>query len=293
MEYTYECPGGSYRCDINDNNCIIKGYSGRPYEINIPDYIEGVAVREIDKKAFLGAKALVSVSLPESIVKIGDWGFASCDHLERFEIRGNAKIKPELGQGVFSKNSALKSISFKETDIGLKDKLIAAAATIMDAEYLLVEDEHFFAQWDVKLMSILDEKDDEGFVFMVLCGEEDLAADIDEYCELRRRRKSTLSFLRLLNSSLLSEVDREKLSSYLIDHSCGCESRAAFDVLLEHSEDEEYQALFLELPMVTDDNFEMVLEALGDRYAPLKAKVLSWREDNRESTIDFFDSFEL
>lgn len=288
MEYRFDCQGGYINYILRDDGAYISGFGMKPTEVVIPDFLMDKPVKAVLKKAFLGAKILKSVSLPASVSDIADYAFASCDNLESIFLP-NEEVT--FQNSCFSKDLKLKEIALSDNDD--ISHLMAAAATIMEADYLLKEREHFFDKWDAKLKSILSESDEEGFVFMVLCGEEDLTADVVEYREVRRKRKAFLAFLRLIYDKELTADFREILNDYLINHSCGCESDAAFRVILEHCEEKEYTDLFFALPMISDDNFEKIISILADRYGPFKAKVLSWMEDRRNTISDFFDEFEL
>lgn len=287
QEYRFECPGGVIKYEIKNDAAVITGYSGRIWEASVPDTLSGVPVKEVAKKAFLGAKALGSLTLPSGIEKVGDWAFSACSALVHFSMPGADAV---FGQGCFSRDDSLERLNL--TGDESSTHMYAAAATVMNAEYLLAEREHFFEQWDAKLLSIINEPDDEGFVFMVLCGEEDLTADIDVYKEGMRRKKAALSFLRLIYDDGLSEKMRTTLTEYLKTHTVGCESDAAFAVVLEHSENEKYTGLMHELELVNNDNFEQVLTILGDRYAALKAGILTAREESGAAG-DFFDCFDF
>lgn len=296
-EYKFECPGGEIKYEIHDNEAVISGFRGKIFEVIVPEKLtdddkNSYPVTKIVKKALFGAKGLKRISLPETVKHIDDWALASCPLLEEIFAGNNVTF----GQGCFTKDTSLQRIVIKGREES--GELLALSATLMECEYLLKEDSFFFEQFDSAVKSILSESDEEGFVFMVLCGEEDLTADIDEYKEMRRKRKAEIVFKRLIHDLQLSDSFRNELVSFLKNHTCGQESEAAFSVLLDHSEDEEYVKLFFDVPMVDDDNFEKVLSSLSDRYAPLKAKVLSRNEeikkDNKDSRVDsFFDAFTL
>lgn len=287
-EYKYEVPGGFVRFEIKNDEVYLTGFGGRPFEVKIPSELEEHPVTRVTKKAFQGAKSLKNVSLPGSIREIEDWAFSACSILENFELRDMEDTEAlVLGQGIFAKSKALKKIIIGCDEA--KYSLLAAAVSMMDAEYLLGNLSHFYEQWDAKLRAIYSENDEDGFVFMVLCGEEDLTADVVQYREERRQRKAELSMLRLQNDTLLSDDFRLFMTDYLKTHTCGCTSDAAFKVILKHSEEEGYQKIFFDLGLLNDDNFELVLSELGDRYAALKAKVLS----GHKTENDFFDDLEL
>lgn len=304
-EYKYETGGqmAGVKYQIEDGCAVLTGCFGKIYDAILPDALpddDGIMypITSVIKKSFFGAKMLKNVSLPGTVSSIGDWAFSSCTNLESFEIRKSTNaddVQTTLfGQGVFQKDDSLKIVDvIKKDEVGDIPYLLSAAATTMGADYLLTQVKDFYEQWDAKLVSILAEPDDDGFVFMVLCGEEDLTADIDEYKEQRRRRKCRLAFLRLVYDSELTEEMKSKLSIYLKEHTCGCDSEAAFDVVLENSEDERYQQLFFSLPMIDDGNFDRILSLLDERYAPFKAKVLSFRQNSLTTSSGFFDEFEF
>ena len=103
---------------------------------DVPGLIEGVPVREIGKKAFLGCKALREVTLPASVEKLGEWAFAFCDNLTVVRM---ARMKTELGKGIFKNDRKLKDIIVYDEEMkpGTVSRLLAAAPIYMDAEYLL------------------------------------------------------------------------------------------------------------------------------------------------------------
>jgi len=287
-EYKYEVAGGFIRFEIKNDEAILTGFGQRPFEANIPDEIEGYPVRHVAKKALTGAKSLKRISLPSGVISIGDWAFASCNMLEQFEIREVENVQDiERGLKLFYNDSSLKRLKlFKDEDTCV---LMAAAASMLGAEYLFSDEEHFFENWDAKLRSILYEADGDDFEFMILCGEEDLAADEKEHRLDKAKRKANLAFLRLISDKALTEQFRGELTEFLKSQTCGCECEAAFEVMLEHCEDVDYQRIFFELELVNDDNFNQVIEKLGDRYSELKAKIISMHK----VAEDYFSSLEL
>lgn len=287
QEFKFECPGGYVKYQIKNEEAHITSVGGRIFEAIIPDTLSDCPVTTVEKKAFMASKVLKTVSLPATVTRIGDYALSACSVLESVEIRNSAgacTVNLELGQSVFTKDYSIKSIDL----LGNPERalLCGCAASKMNAEYLLVEEDNFYSQWDAKLLSILGMEDDDGFVFMVLCGEEDLTADIDEYKEEKRQLKSELAFLRLMNDMELKKDFRDTLVQYLKTHTCGCESDAAFQVVLKHYDEEKYVNMFFDLELLNDDNYSLVLSCLGDRYAPFKAKILARHEVKK----DFFAS---
>ena len=177
-------------------------------EVIIPREINNIPIVNIKKKAFLGCKQLRSISLPETVKNVGEWAFAFCDSLSELKLASNRAV---FGQGAFKNDARLEKL-WIEGRSEASARMLAAAVTVMDAEYLLDTAEagssEWIRKWDQKLENILNLADDEGYHLYVLCGEEDLHFDYDEYLEYNRRKKAGLSMLRLLYDEELKE--REK-----------------------------------------------------------------------------------
>lgn len=281
--FSIEIPGGSCRYETTDDGICLCGFGGHIYELVIPDSIDGKHVVSVAKKAFLGAKSLKYVSLPNTVRAIGDYAFSACSLLEDFEIRNGICEDFRWGQNVFSKSNALISLSIWDE---ISSELSALGTTLMDAQYLLNSASDFYEQFDTRLFTILNKADDEGFVFMVLCGEEDLTADIDEFKEASRKKKAYLCACRLIYDAGLSAKNRECLIDYLKAHTCGCKSEAAFEILVENSEKIEFQDLLFEYEMINNNNFERVLNRLSDRYPVLKSRVICMGTGNDDKVFD-------
>lgn len=263
-------------------------------EIIIPDTINDIPVKAIAKKAFLGCKGLRQVRLPRGIVSIGEWAFAFCDNLTTVELARN-DIK--WGKGVFKNDRKLRRITIYPDCASdpMTCRLLAATPVIMDAEYLLdikhAGSPEWIKKWDTKLEHILNLADDEGYHLYVLCGEEDLHFDYEEYLEYNREKKSELCMLRLINDKGLEEGFRNKLSGYINGHTAGCTSDAAVRILLKaHGDEQEYYKLLLDIKAISNENLEPVLSAMGDRHAQMKAYLI---EQCNNSSNGFFDDLML
>ncbi|MCR4924519.1 MAG: hypothetical protein K5931_10980, partial [Lachnospiraceae bacterium] len=168
---------------------------------------------------------------------------------------------------------------------------LLAASVVMEADYLLepmtAGSSEWLDKWDGKLSSILDQADDEGYHLYVLCGEEDLHYDYDQYLEYMRKKKAGLCMLRLLNSKGLSRDLEDRLSDYLREHTKGCESEAAFRYLTEnHGDDIKYYELMISLSCINEANLEAVISDLSDRHAEAKSYILNSFGGKKD---DFFD----
>lgn len=262
----------------------------------IPSEFEGLPVTSIFKKAFLGCKSLREIAIPDSVVSVGDFAFAMCDRLKRVTF---PRKDMKLGQSLFKNDFELEKLYVGVSDDGEKctyeqlAALLAAAPVTMEAEYLLdikqVGSADWVEMWDRKLKDFLSRKDDEGYHLYVLCGEEDLHFDYDQYIDYIREKKSGLCLLRLLNDVLLSDNDKTLYTEYLKSN-----EDAAFNYLYKnHGEDEEYFEICVELSVITKDNRENVLAILGDRFPQTKAYLINAFEEAAGDDMDFFANLEL
>ncbi|MCR5002262.1 MAG: leucine-rich repeat domain-containing protein [Lachnospiraceae bacterium] len=269
-------------------------------EVTVPDTLGDCPVEAIGKKAFLGCKGLRRVTLPAGIKSIGEWAFAFCDNLTCVNM---ARVRTALGKGVFKNDGRLRDISLydmkPEGERETVSRLLAAAPIYMDAEYLL-DTEHagsseWYDKWDTKLAHILSLKDDEGYHLYVLCGEEDLHFDYDQYLEYNREKKAYLCMLRLYNDTALDGSMRDVLRDYLLGHNTGCESDAAIRVLLrDFADDKGYYDLMIREGVITPANLEAVLLKMGDRHPQMKAFLIeSIRGSSKDAAGSFFDELAL
>ena len=68
-------------------------------EVIVPEENEGLPVTEIGAEAFKGIETLISVSLPETVVKIGDKAFSDCANLEKVDMSDTAEIGTDVFRG--------------------------------------------------------------------------------------------------------------------------------------------------------------------------------------------------
>ena len=263
-------------------------------ETIIPEYINDMPVKTVDKKAFLGCKGLRQIRLPRGIDSIGEWAFAFCDNLMVVELSRN---DIRWGKGVFKNDRKLRRITIYPdcSSDPQTCRLLAATPVIMDAEYLLdikhAGNPEWIRKWDTRLEHILNLADDEGYHLYVLCGEEDLHFDYEEYLEYNREKKSELCMLRLINDKYLNEGFRSRLSEYIKEHTAGCVSDAAIRILLKaHGDEQEYYKLLLDTGAISNANLELVLAAMGDRHAQMKAYLI---EQCNGASAGFFDDLML
>lgn len=293
IEYSYDSATGFY---------AVTGFERGLDEAVIPAALDGTPVRIIDKKAFLGCKSLLKITLSGDDLLIKEWAFSHCDNLTHVVAAGNS-VKFE--KGIFTGDEKLtylkvfgqkdtESVTSKEKQSETEDAayLMAAAPVVMEAEYLLdtfgSNIDEWLVKWDMKLRDILSRRDEEGYHLYVLCGEEDLHFDYDEYIEYIREKKAGLCMLRLLHDYGLEDDLREQLTVYLRNCSKGCDNEAGFKYLIKNHPDEiEYYELMVKLNCINQDNVEAVLAELGERHAQMKAYLI--KELTKSEASDFYD----
>lgn len=262
--------------------------------IVVPEFIEELPVKRIVKKAFLGHKLLRELVIPDGISDIGDFAFALCDKLSMVSLPAGIN---KLGKNLFKNDLLLKSICIRRDDIN-EDiaALMAAAPVTMDAEYLIdvskVSGTEWLNMWDMKFADILRRADDEGYHLYVLCGEEDLHFDHDQYVEYIREKKAGLCMLRLMHKDGLSDDMREKAIEYLKEFTNPPINISAFHYYIKnHGEDINYLQLLLDNDIITNMNRECLIGLMGDRFPEAKSVLISSAGNN--SGGDFFAGLEL
>lgn len=288
---------GSIRYEILESTAVAAAYSGRDAELVIPEQIEGFPVVWIGKKAFLSNKTLRKIVLPKSLAGIGDWAFAYCGRLERVTLPYR---RLEIGQGVFRECPALSQITDREGTQEDVSFLLAATVGLLDAAYLFdpenVGSESWLTGFDARVKNRMALPDNDGFSKMLLCGEEDCGSrdtDIGYYMEQKRREKVRLAMLRLFHDHGLQEDLRGELTAYLLSHVKGCGSEETWRVILEeHGDERQFYELLTELGGVTEENFQGMMEDMGERHAEMKAYLMRYH-DSRRKTADAFEAFAL
>ena len=293
---------GVLQCGICGEAVQITGYRGRDTELMIPAKINGYAVTCIGKKAFLSNKMLKNISMPESVVRIDDWAFAYCTKLKKVILPYH---RMEIGQGIFKECSDLEQIvdesgdeqEQKTADIAY---LLAATMSILDAFYLFDFENagtgSWLAQWDARMMTVMEREDSEGFSKMLLCGEEDYGSkenNLDYYTEQRRREKVRLAMLRLMHDYGLEDSVRGKLEGYLMAHIKGQRTEETWKVILEEYGDElKYYQFLTALGGVNANNFQAMMEDMGDIHTEMKAYLMKYHSEQHKKE-DAFAAFEL
>lgn len=275
---------GSLKYTVQDNYIILTEYRGRDISLIIPECVDGKPVTVIGKKAFLGAKGLQKLVLPESLMQIQDWAFAFCSNLESLTL---PRKKLDIGQGIMKDCFKLQQIIIADDEPEAEgiSYLLAAVMNKLEAFYLFdpsaAGSRSWLEQWDARLMSLMEQEDTEGFSKMLLCGEEDYGSkdnNLDYYVEQKRRFKVRLAMLRLIYDTGLKPSVRDKLLSYLQSHKKGESSEETWKVVLEeHGDDRRYYQFLLDNSCITEENFDEMLSDMGERHTEMKAFLMNER----------------
>lgn len=296
-EKEWEFEGGKLRYLEGEGGIVITGCKVVQSRVALPDAIEGVPVTKIDRKAFLSSKQLKEIRLPEGLLALGDWAFAYCSNLIYMWM---PKRNLAMGKGVFKECEALAGVFplGEDTVEGHQSGMLLGSVPVkLETDYLFKPGEAGSKKWlagyDARLREFLMQPDEDGYIKMVYCGEEDIMSNLDLYLAERRRAKSRLCFLRLINPVGLSESFGQELEQYLREHTSGCESQAAWEVVfLENGSRQEYYEVFTQAGCVTEENYDQILSDMGDRCPEMKGYLMRYRSEKME-TVDFFATLSL
>lgn len=292
--------GGTLSYIEEKGKIIITSYEGNQAQVEIPECIDECFVTVIGKKAFLGKKELKKVVLPKSVTVIEDWAFASCVKLEEVILK-NQEIT--FGKGVFQGCKSLEEVvllrensMFSPEEQRQAGALLAATVNILDTPHLfnpaMAGEKEWLYQWDMKMLNFIRKDDHAGFTVVVLCGEEDYGSEensLSFFLKQKRKSKVRLSFLRLRNPMGIAEETKKELTAYLKEHTKGCETEEAWEVVLEeHGNEKSYYEILMECDCITNDNFHGFLEDLKDNYPEMKAFLMKYKEE----TLGYGDFFE-
>lgn len=297
QEKELEISGGRLKYEAGRHGITISGLHAAGGSITIPDEIEDQPVVRIERKALLSCKAVRELYLPAHLEEIGDWAFAYCSNLKTVHL---PKRKLSLGKGIFKECENLECICHlsantkEEIQAGY---LLGAVPVKLETDYLFTPEEAGEEQWiarfDDRLEFFLYQPDEEGYVKQVYCGEEDIMSNLDLYLAERQRAKSRLCFMRLIHDVALKDSLREKLQQYLAEHTKGCKSEAAWEVVLgERGNEKVYYEIFTDAGCMTEENYNHILEDMGEEYPEMKAYLMSYKAEQMPGE-DFFASLSL
>ena len=273
---------------MDKNSVCITGFEGNGVLLVIPETVDGVRVCGIGKKAFLGNRILQHIVLPKTTEWIGDWAFCNCVQLRRIEVPCRLV---RLGKGIFAKDEKLYEIICESgnENIIFPGRLLAAAVTLLDAEYLFdmvhagcVE---WYGQFDNRLLALLMEPTENALKDLVYCAEEDMGAKQEACLEKEERRKAYLALLRLTYPERLVKETENKLKEYLLDQE-GLQTKSAWEAVKEADGKEQlsFCDIMLKLNGIREENLALILEDLGNTFVELKAHLLKVWEQREELT---------
>ena len=104
--YAYTC--GDFEYTRSGSNATIIAYNGIADVLNVPSSLDGYTVVAIDDAVFQNNTALVSVTVPDSVTKIGAKCFYSCPNLKTVNLSDGVTEIPER---CFSYCAVLESIT--------------------------------------------------------------------------------------------------------------------------------------------------------------------------------------
>lgn len=275
----------------------IEYYRGKDVAVTVPELIEDCPVVCIGKKAFLSAKTLSRIVIPQSVRKIGDWAFASCSRLTELVL---PRKSLEIGNGVFKDCVMLEKIVLTDEVGSQADSdtcyLLAAAVSRLDAQYLFDTVNAGSPEWiehfDSTTLQMLMKDDSDGFSKMLLCGEEDYVGDdsnFDTYCLMRQKDKVRMLLLRLLHSEGISSDIRKRFVAYIREN---MDSVTWKVVVEEHGDEREYFDLLLDYDCINKDNVSRLIESMGERNTGMKGYLMKVKTE-RMSGGGFMDELDL
>lgn len=297
QEKETQVQGGRLTFEVREGGICIKSCKVISERVIIPPEIENTPVTAIGRKAFLSCKNLREIWLPERTAGLGDWAFAYCSNLETIHL---PRSPLSLGKDVFKECKRLSRIALSDLD-GQSEEgigaLLGAAVMKLEALYLFAPQEvgsrTWFGRFDDKLREFLAAPDEDGFVKMVYCGEEDIVANVEFYLAERRREKARLCFLRLICDDVLSPDLQKELAAYLAGHTKGCESEAAWEVVFkEHGSERAWYEAFVEAGCLTGENCDEILTQMGESFPEMKAWLMRWWAGQGQEE-DFFAGLTL
>ncbi len=101
---------------VVENGCITD-YDGYETELDIPSVVSGEKITAIGDSAFKYSE-IISVTIPEGVISLGDDAFSSCENLEKVTL---PESLTEIGESAFSGCGALGEIRIPDGAVSLGD----------------------------------------------------------------------------------------------------------------------------------------------------------------------------
>lgn len=104
-----------YTVVVYETYCEILLYEGEETELAVPDAFMGIPVKKIGERAFYGNEKLLSVKLPDKLIKLDNSAFEACVNLKTVAFGSQLE---EIGPAAF-KDTALEEAKIPETVVTL------------------------------------------------------------------------------------------------------------------------------------------------------------------------------
>lgn len=293
-ERTYRLKNAIYEYTVEQDLVCITRISGVGSVLEVPELLDGMPVGRIGKKALLGCNTLSKAIFPATVSKVDNWALAQCRNLTTAVFKNERTV---FGNGVFEDCNQIKYICLGDENTDDLSVLLAALPDRLQAEYLLqaqdVGTREWYHRWDHRLAAFLAEADEEGYTTLVLCGEEDIIRSVPGYMKDRRMAKAALCYIRLRYSTYLSADFRKIFGEYILNHTKGCATDEAWQVLIrDFGEDMEYYRLLADLGGISAAGIDEMLIELGESHAEAKAFLMKYQADSLGQD-DFFSQLTL
>ena len=106
-----------FEYELNDDDeVVIKGYTGTGTEVVIPEDFNGYSVVEIGGSAFYNNRNITSVTLPSTVKKISSYAFYSCSKLTTINFNEGLE---QIEQYAFANCSGLTSITIPDSCLSI------------------------------------------------------------------------------------------------------------------------------------------------------------------------------
>lgn len=261
--------------------------------LGVPAFLEGLPVKELEKKVFFNSPGLKEIHLPDTLEVIGDWAFAHCSSLKKISMPQKGLA---LGRGLFSQSDHLVKIQ-----VGQKTQeapLAAAAVLKLEADFLFspmeIGTREWYGRFDARLLEKVSRPDEEGYIGLMFGGEEDYDnIDLTTFCKEKRKDKVRLCLLRLNSPKYLEESTEQELKNYLAAHVKGCQTEETWEVVLsEHGDESTYYELLADLEGIREQNLEGMLADMGEDHLEMKAWLMRYKQE-KFGQGSFFQKFSL
>lgn len=103
----------AFEYTITDGEAELTAYTGTQEQVEIPDSYEGHKVTSIGARAFYNCTNLKTVTIPDSVIRIGEEAFALCSSLVAFQV-GEGSLTYAAVDGVLFSKDQNTLVSFPE-----------------------------------------------------------------------------------------------------------------------------------------------------------------------------------